>query len=142
MKLEVECRINVGGEWWDIMLENYIDPKKSTREKLDHIDWFISALKSSGKIISRVGGDVSAKPPSEGHPSPANGNAAAQPSFTWPPPQCKVHREAMMPSKTQKKEGYTMYFCAKRLGEGYCGQRAGVENSTAIPKFWEVKQAV
>lgn len=139
MEVTIKCRINVSGQWWDVDFKIPFDPKKSSAEKVDHIEWVIKGLAKTNRFISRVG----AAPPFvelAAEPSPTVEEAKNEsPMFTWPSPNCGEHREDMKESKVQKEEGFTHYFCPKRIGEDYCKQRAKVEARTSKPTFWEVR---
>lgn len=139
MKLTVQSRINVSGQWWDIETEHQVDNDKPSDDKVTHIEWVIRGLAKTGKIISRVGANEQAPLIENSGRRPTDQPAGGQASFTWPAPKCKVHEEDMVESKTQKTEGHTQYYCPKRIGEGYCKQRAKVDVTSAIPTFWEVR---
>ncbi len=139
MKVTIEGRINVDGTWWDIEVDNLVSDHKSSKEKIVHIEAVIRGLAATGSVISRVDNSVPVKSEPTPEAPDQTGGASQSPLFTWPVPHCKGHGEAMVPSKTQKSEGYTMFYCPKRAGEGYCTHRAKVHMDTGLPSFWEVK---
>lgn len=139
MKVEVECRVNVKGRWWDIVTEHEVSDDLSSLYKVAQIKAIIGGLASTGSIVSRVGatslptnGQVVTEQTHEQEGTEAAG-------FTWPIPQCGLHREEMKVSTHQKKEGYSQFFCPLRHGQGYCKHRASVDMANGMPKFWEVK---
>ncbi len=139
MKVKVECRVNVSGQWWDIVTEHTVPNELTPKDKVSRIEAVIKGLFSTGKIISRVG----ATPPPPEEPV-AEEQTYEQvdiegAGFTWPIPQCELHREEMKVSTHQKKGGYSLFFCPLRHGQEYCKHRASVDMATGIPKFWEVK---
>ena len=138
MKVAIECRINVNGQWWDIVTEHQIDDSLPSEKKTGKIKGIIRGISGTGEIISRVGNPPPIGAPSDGHPNPVKETGTNGASFTWPKPNCKVHREAMTESTVQKKPGKVQYYCPQRLGEGYCTQRASVGVTDGMPKFWEV----
>ncbi len=139
MKVTIEGRINVDGAWWDIAIDHAMPNSWPAEQKIERIERVIRGLVKTGSVISRVDNSVPVKAAPTPEAQGSNGPASQAPLFTWPYPHCKGHGEAMVPSKTQKSEGYTMFYCPKRAGEGYCTHRAKVHMDTGLPSFWEVK---
>ncbi len=139
MLVEIEGRINVDGQWWDIKTSHTIQNSLPTDQKIGKIKGIIKGLASTKQVISRVG----VAPPFveiATEPTPGAGEATPQvPMFTWPSPSCGEHKETMKESTVQKEPGFTHFFCAQRMGQGYCNQRAKVEHKTTKPTFWQVK---
>lgn len=139
MKVFIESRINVDGDWVDITTEHAIEDKLSPEQKVKTIKAIIRGLISTKTIISRIGSFNVEVLPRDAHAEPGGLAGPVQPSFTWPAPHCELHREAMTLSSIQREVGFTHFFCPKRAGEEYCKHRAKVDNKAGIPKFWEVK---
>jgi len=139
MKITIQSRTNVDGTWWDVVTEHNVPDSLSSMEKVGQIKKIIRGMVSTGEVISRV--DVSFQGTGRGKGPETHEPQAwtASPIFTWPKPQCEVHREEMVLSKTQKTEGFTMFYCPKRAGEGYCDRRAKVDETNGFPTFWAVK---
>lgn len=139
VKIEVECRINVSGQWWDIVTEHTIPNELTPKDKVSRIEAVIKGLFSTGMIISRIGASPP-QPDRQVEKGQAHEQAGIEAvGFTWPIPRCELHGEEMKVSTHQKKEGYSQFFCPLRHGQDYCKHRAGVDMKTGIPKFWEVK---
>ncbi len=139
MKVTIEGNINVDGQWWGISIERVIEDDLSSTEKVGQIRGMIKGL-AQQNIISRIG----AAPPQPAEttsatPPPNGSNGSNGTAFSWPPPFCDIHREAMKVSQVQKKPGYIQYFCPKEFGSDYCKKRSSVDEKSGIPKFWEVK---
>ncbi len=139
MELTIQSRINVDGTWWDVVTRHTVPDGLSSKDKVIHIKKVIKGLINTGEIISRVDGSFQGTGKGNG-PEPAEAQAGDQsPIFTWPQPQCEIHREEMAVSKTQKTEGFVMFYCPKRNGQRYCTRRAKVDETNGHPSFWEVK---
>ncbi len=139
LKVTIEGNINVDGQWWGISIERVIEDDLSSTEKVGQIRGMIKGLAQQN-----IGSRISADPQIPGAattatqtPNGANGTNGS--AFSWPPPFCDIHREAMKVSKVQKKPGFVQYFCPKEFGSDYCKKRSSVDEKSGIPKFWEVK---
>lgn len=139
MKVCIESRINVDGDWVDITTEHIIEDKLSPAQKVETIKAIIRGLISTKTIVSRIGSFNVDVIPRDARVEPGKGGQIPGPSFTWPTPHCELHREPMAVSNVQKEEGFTHFYCPKRIGEEYCKNRASLVDATGIPKFWEVK---
>jgi len=139
MKLTVFSRINVNGVWWDISTEHAVNSDASPEKKVGRIKGFIKGLHSTGQIISRV----AAPPPEPALPKETlnpGGQVEKMPEISaYGSPNCSLHHEVMILSKTQKEEEYAHFYCPKRVDGGYCKHRAKVNRKTKVPNFWEVK---
>lgn len=139
MKVYIKGLINVEGIWWPITFESVVPAGLTADKKIAHIHKVIGGLKDRGNIISAVAGTLPPTNALPADPPPGPAEKSNQASFEWPAPTCTTHHEEMTESKIQKEEGFTHYYCPKRLGEGYCPARAKVNQKNAVPKFWEVK---
>ncbi len=139
MIVHIASRINVDGQWWDIVTDHIVDDDLPPEKKTGRIKGIIKGLSSTGSIISRIG----ASPPPTGEaiePERAANQPPAQTAlFNWPAPGCPDHNEDMAQSKVQKDGDVVHYYCPKRTEGAYCVQRAKVEIKTGIPKFWTVR---
>ncbi len=139
MKVVISGKINVDGIWWDIDIERSVPDKASPDKKIAAIKAAIKGLAKAGIIPSSgVGGVVTnVNSPSMGNdlnPEPMSQQAALPLT-----PVCKTHRETMKESKVQREEGFVNFYCPQREGDGYCRQRAKINNE-GTPSFWEVKE--
>ena len=139
MIVHILCRINVDGQWWDIEIEHNILTTKPGFQKKATIEKVILGLKGVG-IISSVGG----KPEPTEPIYPPRGTSdqpvdLPPPAYSWPTPECPIHREPMSASKVQRKTGKHQMYCTQQADDGYCKHRASVDEVTGMPSFYEVK---
>ncbi|MCK5014670.1 MAG: hypothetical protein KAS66_12720 [Candidatus Omnitrophica bacterium] len=139
MKVEIAGAIQVKDTWWPVNFSVEIDDKKTPAEKMAILRKTIERIGESGHVVSLMKefrASVPVANPQE-KPPPRSGNGPAA-AFTWPPPTCELHREALAISKQQNKPGKVVYYCTKRLGDAYCNKRCTVDEKTGKPSFWEV----
>jgi len=139
MIVKIEGRINVDGQWWDIVTEHSISTGILGEQKVDRIKAIIRGITSTSEIISRVGANESPGSPQTVTVRPEVENGTQSTLFTWPVPHCGIHNGAMKMSSVQKDPAKVSFFCPKRHGQDYCKHRAKVDSSNGIPAFFEVK---
>jgi len=139
MKVSIRGRINVEGKWWDVTSEHIVDDELTPAQKVAQIKAIISGIEATSEIISTV---AVAMPPQQVEPeaaAQAANSGAAMPQQLAIPPVCKVHRDRMAQSKTQRDDTVIHYYCTQKDDQGYCKHRAKVTIETGIPVFWTVK---
>lgn len=140
MKVEIEGAIQVKSTWWAVNFSVEIGDEKTPAEKIAMLKKTIERIEESGHVVTRMtkSGSPSLVAGQQKNSPPKPGNGGS-PAYTWSPPTCEIHREDLAISKQQNKPGKVVYYCSKRIGDGYCTKRCTVDEKTGKPSFWEVK---
>lgn len=138
MNFEISWSINVDGVWWDVTSQHNVSDGKTTADKMKLIEATIRGVAKAGRVIPRAGVIATELDGPIESPPAAPGGKATSPANGWPAPHCETHADGMSASSIQKDPKHKMFYCPKRLGEGYCPKRAKVNNETGMPKFYEV----